>query len=217
MSWDDREPRLGPRPPTKDDVNKSIERFLAYMKEELPVPDKIKGYLEVGSNEKGEIVINHLDLKPDANGAGHIVFSTTQARNLADSLLRQSDKADRDMRAKRDAERMNAAAQIPVDRNAQTLTNGSPVTEDHRELLQSGQQKGYVVLSAEERAKGFVRPVRRSYRHKTCGAVTTMGLALAETYARDPKFYNGTFCATCLLHFPLDQFVWEDTTEQVGS
>lgn len=29
----------------------------------------------------------------------------------------------------------------------------------------NGQQESYLVLSDEERAKGFVRPVRRSYRH----------------------------------------------------
>ena len=49
---------------------------------------------------------------------------------------------------------------------ATTLTDGSPVTDDHREINPAtGMQKGYVVLSAEERAKGFVRPVRRSYIH----------------------------------------------------
>src|ERR1019366_583939 len=46
-----------------------------------------------------------------------------------------------------------------------TLTDGSPVTDDHRELKENGQQKAYVVLSEEERAKGFVRPVRRTYKH----------------------------------------------------
>lgn len=104
-----------------------------------------------------------------------------------------------------------------------TLTDGSPVTPEHREIItegpRAGQQKGYVVLSEEERAKGFVRPVRQKYLHKTCGVVTTMGLSLAETYARDPKFYGATFCAGdgCRTHFPLDQFVWEGTDEQVGS
>ena len=59
-----------------------------------------------------------------------------------------------------------------------TLTDGSPVTPDHREIdPATGQQKGYVVLSAEERAKGFVRPVRQSYVHDKCGGVTRMGLA----------------------------------------
>jgi hypothetical protein len=103
---------------------------------------------------------------------------------------------------------------------ATTLTDGSPVTDDHREINpQTGMQKGYVVLSAEERAKGFVRPVRRSYVHETCGTLTTMGQALAETYARDPLFYSGTFCAGCRAHFPVGddgEFVWDGTTEKVG-
>lgn len=122
----------------------------------------------------------------------------------------------------------------PVDRSQRTLTDGSPVTPDHRELRPDGQQKGYVVLSADERAKGFVRPVRRTYVHVGrdpemsgpvlirvgmggCGARTTMGLALAETYARDPGFYSGTFCCGCSKHLPLDEFVWEGTVEKVGS
>jgi hypothetical protein len=115
-------------------------------------------------------------------------------------------------------EARKAAEAIPVDRDCRELTDGSPVTPDHREIDPiTGQQKGYVVLCEAERKKGFVRPVRRSYEHKVCGAVTTMGLALAETYARDPKFYSGTFCATCRKHFPLDQFVWTGTDEVLGS
>ena len=98
-----------------------------------------------------------------------------------------------------------------------TLTDGSLVTQDHRELRPDGQQKAYVVLSAEERAKGFVRPVRTSYRHLKCGGVTTMGLSQSETYARDPYFYSGTFCAVCRSHFPVGddgEFVWDDGSEE---
>ena len=102
-----------------------------------------------------------------------------------------------------------------------TLTDGSPVTPDHREIdPNTGIQKGYVVLSAEERAKGFVRPVRRSYKHLTCGVVTTMGQTIAETYARDPYFYSGTFCCGCGAHFPVGEdgeFVWDGTDEKVGT
>ncbi|MDI3335843.1 hypothetical protein QKW60_05460 [Defluviimonas aestuarii] len=101
-----------------------------------------------------------------------------------------------------------------------TLADGSPVTADHRELREDGQQKAYVVLSDEERAKGFVRPVRRSYVHKKCGTVTTMGQAIAETYARDPFFYSGTFCCACRSHFPVGEdgeFVWDGTNEKVGT
>lgn len=99
-----------------------------------------------------------------------------------------------------------------------TLTDGSPVTDDHRDINpETGQQKGYVVLSEEERAKGYVRPVRRSYVHLKCGTVTTMAQSIAETYARDPKFYSGTFCIGCRTHHPLDEFRWDGTDEVVGS
>jgi len=148
-----------------------------------------------------------------------------------------------------------------------TLSDGSPVTSNHKEINpNTGQQKGYIVLSEEERAKGFVRPVRRSYRHVGnppkypirdlteeekerhkqwnyvafeiypdsespvtgrfytkeqlnggCNTVTTMGQAIAETYARDTKFYGGTFCCGCGKHLPVNEFVWEGTNEIVGS
>jgi len=131
------------------------------------------------------------------------------------------------------------------------------------------QHEVYLVLSEEERAAGFVRPVRRSYLHvgasgptyplrdldeqekerfsnvgyvayeqypeggsslgrywtqdkldnvgRGCGAVTTMGLALAETYAREPHFYGATYCATCQKHLAVDEFVWAGTDARVGS
>ncbi len=75
-----------------------------------------------------------------------------------------------------------------------------------RKIRADGQQETYLILSDEERAKGFVMPVHRSYTHLKCGAVTMMGLALCETYARDPKFYGGTFCCSCGRHFPLKHF-----------
>jgi hypothetical protein len=87
----------------------------------------------------------------------------------------------------------------------------------------NGQQEAYLVLSDEERAKGFVRPVRQTYKHVACGTVTTMGRAIAETYARDPKFYGGTFCCHCGQHFRLTNpdgkaaFVWDPDGTPVGS
>lgn len=90
------------------------------------------------------------------------------------------------------------------------LTDGSPVPQDgsHKALKPNGQQQGYIVLTPEERAKGFVQPVRNAYRHLPCGGVTTMGTGLSETYARNPWFYSGTFCTTCGSHYDLDQFEW---------
>lgn len=78
-----------------------------------------------------------------------------------------------------------------------------PKSECLNVIKEDGQQACYLVLSDEERAKGFIRPVRKSYIHIKCGAVTTMGQAIAETYARNPKFYGGTFCCNCGKHFPL--------------
>jgi hypothetical protein len=126
-----------------------------------------------------------------------------------------------------------------VDRTQRVLTDGKPVPDDwsHTEKRGDGQQKAYVVLTEAERAKGWVRPYRDSYIHvgvggaeidpnnpalsglkpPGCGVLTRMGKALAETYARDPGFYSGTFCCGCRAHFPLDQFIWDGTDEQVGS
>jgi hypothetical protein len=105
-----------------------------------------------------------------------------------------------------------------------------------RSIREDGQQREYYVLPDEERAKGFVRPVRATYLHVgknpemrghvlikpdgACGTRTTMGRALAETYARQPDFYSGTFCVGCGAHFPVGEegeFIWEGTTERVGT
>ena len=75
----------------------------------------------------------------------------------------------------------------------------------------------YLVLSEEERAKGFVRPLRRSYTHSKCHSSTHMGLALCETYARDPKFYGSTYCTTCRKHLPVAEFTWDEDSAVVGS
>ncbi len=46
------------------------------------------------------------------------------------------------------------------------MSDGGPVEPGHREIdPKTGMQKGYIVLCPEERAKGFVRPVRRTYVH----------------------------------------------------
>jgi len=132
------------------------------------------------------------------------------------------------------------------------------------------QNEAYLVLSEEERAKGFVRPVRRTYKHvgpqspkyplrdltfhekqryggsgyvkyeiypesespkagkfwtqdqldqvgNGCGTETTMALALAETYARSPHFYEATYCVHCGMHKPVSEFVWIPDGTVLGS
>jgi hypothetical protein len=80
----------------------------------------------------------------------------------------------------------------------------------------TGMHRDYWVLSAEERAKGWVRQYRTTYVHSTCGVATSMGRVLSETYARDPKFYGSTFCCGCRSHFPVAEFKWDDG-QTVGS
>lgn len=157
------------------------------------------------------------------------------------------------------------------EKPATTTTRGDMAKEEAVEIdPDTGMQRAYIILTEEERAKGFVRPVRYSYRHvgmrptyqtrplteeekerflekligyvayekypedsgisgrfwtqaqldSGCGQVTTMGQALAETCARDPSFYGATFCATCREHYavgPKGEFVWEGTSERVGT
>lgn len=158
--------------------------------------------------------------------------------------------------------------------------NGLTTDPDHPDLGHGAdeqpvpQNKCYLVLSEEERAKGFVRAVRYSYVHvgiagpkfavrdlteeerertqgtdyvkfepypegykgsatgrywtqdqldsvgKGCGTLTTMGLALSETYARNPSFYGSTYCCGCHKHRPVGaagEFVWDGTDERVGT
>ena len=79
------------------------------------------------------------------------------------------------------------------------------------------QAEVYLVLSDAERAEGFVRPLRASYWHLPCGAVTTMGNAIAATFARNPAFYTNTYCPRCSMHKPLSEFVWLDDGSRVGT
>lgn len=74
------------------------------------------------------------------------------------------------------------------------------------------QHKVYLVLSPDERARGFVRPVRKTYVHNKCGVATTMSEPIAETYARDSKFYGSTYCCGCEMHLPVSEFHWDDGT-----
>lgn len=122
----------------------------------------------------------------------------------------------------RDTEANSSQPHPPTDFNARVLLgDGSPVPDDesHKEIQPNGQQKDYVVLSPEERNRGFVRPYRDAYRHEKCGHITTMNRAIAETYAREPHFYTGTFCSTCRNHFPVGadgEFHWYEMNGTEG-
>jgi len=173
--------------------------------------DNGSGTLEVGTNAMHEVVIN---LPRDTTG--HIVFSPTQARDLANSLVRKAQDAETAHRAEVEAKRLENVP--PVDRSKLCTTDGRSVAEARAsQTNETGQHPSYIVLCDEERAKGFVRPYRDRYQHLTCGTVTTMGRALSETYARDPSFYGATFCVACNRHLPVGEFVWTADGDTVGS
>jgi hypothetical protein len=119
--------------------------------------------------------------------------------------------------------RVSPPAERPGDPKARATNGIAPGREKASApgpIMENGQHSSYWVLSEEERAKGFVRPVRRSYIHargKACGVVTTMSLDIAETYARDPKFYSATFCCGCHEHFPVSEFDWDKGGGELGS
>lgn len=112
-----------------------------------------------------------------------------------------------------------------------TLSGDPPMDGEHcpapnMARHSDGQYKDHWVLSEHERRKGFVRPVREAYWHLKCGTVTAMPRAIAETYARDPRCYASTFCATCKKYRPVgaggefvwfDRETWKPTTEKVGT
>lgn len=87
------------------------------------------------------------------------------------------------------------------------------------EIGPDGMQECYLILPDGARQK-LIRPIRLSYKHLKCGTVTTMARKLGETYAADPSFYSGTYCAGCKSHFPVGEhgeFIWEDDGTKVGT
>lgn len=99
---------------------------------------------------------------------------------------------------------------LTTDPNDPRLTHG-PDTEPVE------QAEVYLVLSEDERAKGFVRPYRDKYLHTVCGTETRMAQAIAETYARNPTFYGATYCVGCRKHLPVGEFLWTADHKVVGS
>jgi hypothetical protein len=87
------------------------------VKEDGGVTDKIEGYLEVGANENGEVVVN---LDKDRNGIGHIVFSPNQARAFAAVLNKQAEAAE--IFARAGMKRKDEPDDVPQARRARKKT-----------------------------------------------------------------------------------------------
>lgn len=96
----------------------------------------------------------------------------------------------------------------------------APAHAPTTEKLTDGQHADHYVLCPEGRAKGYVEPLRLDYVHETCGGVTTMPRACAETYAAQPGYYGSTFCCHCHGYFPVGEhgeFRWDGSTQKVGT
>ncbi len=63
----------------------------------------VAGYLEIGVNEKQEIIINvdYSNIEVDENNVGHIIFSISQAYNLVVILLRKIEEARKQKKKER--------------------------------------------------------------------------------------------------------------------
>lgn len=134
------------------------------------------------------------------------------------------------------ARKKNLSANLSImgltsDRSDPRLTHGADTEPTE-------QAEAYLVLSVEDRKKGFVRPMRKTYVHTFmkdgspvplvltnkdlpnmggCGAATTMATAIAETYAARPNYYAATYCVGCRMHLPVREFHWDGSNEVVGS
>ena len=78
------------------------------------------------------------------------------------------------------------------------------------EIGPSGQYRDYLVLTEEERALEFLRPLRTSYTHTVCEALTQMVKEIAETFAREPGFYSTMYCRSCKAMVPVGELRWAD-------
>jgi hypothetical protein len=142
----------------------------------------------------------------------------THSNEIA-AQIRKEDAAEQDAREKAEVSEREARQSFGKatlsGKPPEQVVSGAPAPVDP----QTGMHKDYWVLPAEDRAKGFIRPVRTSYIHEKCGSSTRMNIAIAETYARNPGYYGRTFCASCGGHYPVGsegEFHWPDGSK-VGS
>lgn len=89
---------------------------------------------------------------------------------------------------------------------------------DYGKKLSDGQHERHPTDESGE----YKAPLRNSYRHLACGGETVFGDAIADTYAKHPDYYDGTFCVRCRSYFRLRNadgthaFVWTSDETPVG-
>lgn len=73
-----------------------------------------------------------------------------------------------------------------------------------------------VVLTEQELAAGFVRPLRLRVLHIFCGRPSAVMAGQAEDLAKDPASWSTCWCGVCGRRLPIEQFTWVDGSP-VGS
>lgn len=86
------------------------------------------------------------------------------------------------------------------------------MTFDYGKKLPDGQHEKHPINVEGD----YIAPIRETYIHKTCNAATKIGSLIAETYARNPKYYTRTFCAECRDYFPIAEFNWKSDGIELG-
>lgn len=137
------------------------------------------------------------------SGVRAVDSRTTGSIRLGPRPVDARDEAERFNRAMAQVASAIASDRLTTDATDPRLGHGSDETP-------RPQNDVYLVLSPEDLAKGFVQPLRDTYRHTACGRTTTMGTVIAATYASNPWFYGSTYCCTCEKHRPLAEFTWLD-------
>jgi hypothetical protein len=61
-----------------------------------------------------------------------------------------------------------------------------------------------------------VPPDKRNYTHEKCGTITVISGGDFASISDPFNACRGTFCVGCSDHFPLDEFVWDDTGETIA-
>jgi len=85
---------------------------------------------------------------------------------------------------------------------------------DYGDKDEDGQYENYPVIE-EGHEPEFKQEPRKSYIHEKCGVKTTMRGELPESIARDPTWYDKTFCYGCKDHVPVEEVHWEDGNDWV--
>lgn len=194
-------PRLGPRPPDAAEVKRQTDRFVDAVKKAIDEAD-------------AEPKICTTSGEPVAKVRAEQTESTGQHKAYV--VLCEEERAKGFVRPYRD--RYKHVGVQPTYQLAD-LTPEQVERFGAATLSALGYVKfeAYPPGSPETAGGGNGRYWTKLQLRGGCGTVTTMGRALSETYARDPKFYGATFCIGCNKHLPVGEFVWSADGEEVGS